>query len=181
MAGTEIDLDDLIAAIVASIDAAFPTFATVEAYREDRKELALPACLVTLSDFEAFDDPGTEQLALTTRFEVHVILGFRTSASRRAAPKLAAAVAHHINGSRWGQPVSPAVVSVIEPDDFAPELDEFEVWRIDWSQVVHVGASVWVDDGTLPTEVWGGWAPDIGPPNVGDYELIVSAPPEVDP
>lgn len=152
---TAIDLDALIDAILASIAAAFPVFETVEAYREDRRSLPAPACLVQLVDLEPdpASDPGTEQLAVTARFEAQVVLGFRTDAVRRAAPKLAAALALHIQRKRWGLPVEAATVTAIEPDEFSPDLDQFEVWRIDWQQVVHIGESVWNNDGTLPSVV----------------------------
>lgn len=171
---TEIDLDELTNAIVASIDAAFPVFATVEAYREDRRSLPAPACLVQLVDLEPDPeaDPGTEQLAVIARFEAQVVLGFREPNARRAAPKLAAALALHIQRKRWGLPVEAATVTAIEPDDFTPELDQFEVWRVDWQQIVHLGASVWTNDGTLPTVILTSFAPDIGTANEDDYKPV---------
>lgn len=170
---TAIDLDALIDAITASITAAFPVFATVEAYREDRKSLALPACLVQLVDLEPTDDIGTEQLPVVAHFEAQVILGFRTDAVKRAAPKLAASVALHIRARRWGQPVEPATVTAIEPDSFDPRLDEFEVWRVDWQQTIHIGPSIWGDDGMFPSQVLVAFAPDIGAPSEGEYQTIV--------
>lgn len=171
---TEIDLDALTDAIVASIAAAFPVFQTVEAYREERRTLPAPACLVQLVDLEPAPDadPGTEQLAVTARFEAQVVLGFREPNARRAAPKLAAALALHIQRKRWGLPVEAATVTAIEPDDFSPELDQFEVWRVDWQQIVHIGQSVWTNDGILPTELLIGYAPDVGTGNEGDYRPL---------
>lgn len=171
---TEIDLDELTDAIVASIASAFPVFQTVEAYREDRRSLPAPACLVQLVDLEPDPaaDPGTEQLAVVARFEAQVVLGFREANARRAAPKLAAALALHIQRKRWGLPVEAATVTAIEPDDFSPELDQFEVWRVDWQQIVHLGPSVWTNDGILPTEILIGYAPDIGPGNEAEYEPL---------
>lgn len=174
---TEIDLDALIDAITASIATAFPVFATVEAYREDRKSLPLPACLVQLVDLEPTDDIGTEQLPVIAHFEAQVILGFRTDAVKRAAPKLAASVARHIKAKRWGLPVEPATVTAIEPDTFDPRLDEFEVWRVDWQQIIHIGESIWNDDGTFPTDVLASFSPDIGEGNEGEYQAIVGGQP----
>lgn len=172
---TEIDLDALQDAIAASVAARFPEFATVEFWREDRKNIPAPACLMELVDLEPTDDPGTEQLAVIARFEAHVIVGFRTPAPKRAAPKVAAALALHIRAQRWGMPAQPAQVTAIEPDDFTPELDQYEVWRVDWQQTIHLGESVWTNDGTLPTEVLISFAPDIGPAHEGEYVPIEQA------
>lgn len=61
---TSIDLDELTDAIVGSIATAFPVFETVEAYREDRRSLPAPACLVQLVDLEPYpaSGPGTDQM-----------------------------------------------------------------------------------------------------------------------
>ncbi len=175
---TAIDLDELIDAQVASISGAFPDV-EVTAYDEERREFAMPACMLRVADFErdADGDIGTEQLVMLARFEAHVIVGFRAPAARTAAPKLALAIAHHIEGNRFGQPVSPAQVSVVEPDEFVPEMDRFVVWRVDWQQVVHVGASIWDNDGTLPTRVLASWAPDVGIPNEGRYQDVLEVEP----
>lgn len=170
---TEIDLDQLIDAITASIAGAFPTFATVEAYREDRKTLPLPACLVQLVDLEPTEDIGTEQLPVIANFEALVILGHRADAVKRAAPKLAASLALHIKSKRWGLPVEPATVTAIEPDNFDPRLDDFEVWRVDWRQIIHIGESIWDDDGSVPSSVLVSWVPRIGLENEDEYQPVV--------
>ena len=89
-------LADLHDAIVRAIRGQFPTLRTVEAYREDRKSLPTPACLVELSEKEAEDglDPGTGQLAVKARFEARLILGFRQEGCPKlAVRRLAAALA----------------------------------------------------------------------------------------
>lgn len=159
---TEIDLDDLFAAIAASIQAQFPVFALVESYPANRKAMPVPACIFELSDLEPMEDIGTEQLAVMARFEARIVMGFRTENVRRAVPKLAAALALHVRARRWGLPVEPAIVTAIEPDDFDPDLDQFEVWRVDWQQIIHIGPSVWDDGGVTPSEVMSGFGGDFG-------------------
>lgn len=173
---TAIDLDAMHDAIIASIQAAFPLLSTVDAYRDDRKNLALPAVLISLTDLEPDpgEDPGTEQLAAIARFDAQIVIGFRTANAKREIRNLAAALAHHIYGNRWGQPVEAARVTAIVPDDFSPELDRFEVWRIEWQQIVHIGTSIWNNDGEIPTQVLIGFAPDIGPGNEDKYVPIES-------
>ena len=170
---TALDLDALHDGIIASIRAAFPDLAAVEDYREDRQALPIPAVLIELTELEPSpdEDPGTEQLAALARFDAHIVLGFRTPQIKREIRKLAAALAFHIHGSRWGQRVGPAEVTAIAPDDFTPELDQFEVWRVEWQQLVHIGESVWRNDGATPVPVFS-WSPDIGPGNEVKYQPL---------
>lgn len=172
---TEIDLDGLTDAIVAAISVAFPVFAVVAAYREDYTSMPTPACLIELADLEPQPDIGTEQLPVMARFEARVVMGFRAPDVKRAVPKLAAALALCVNKSRWALPVEPAAVTAIERDEFDPDLDQFEVWRVDWQQTIHIGPSIWGDEGAPPSQVLGSWAPDIGPANEDEYVDIAEA------
>lgn len=176
-ADTEIDLDDLQDAIADQIAAAFPEFQTVEFYREerDRDRLPVPACLLELTGLEptADADPGTGQLAASARFEARIVIGFRTPNAKRAVRKLAAALAAFLHHRRWGRPVGPAQVIEATPDDFTPELDNCEVWRVEWEQVVHLGESVWIgSDAITPTDVRVSWVPRVGIPHEPDYERV---------
>lgn len=154
-ANTELDLDQLHQAIIDKIAAQFPEFVTVDDYSDDRTRLNTPACLVELTDMEGApdDDPGTEQLAVTARFEARIIIGFRQLNAKRQIRKLAAALGAFVHQQRWGLPVSPAELLTITPDEFSPELDQFEVWRVEWQQVVHLGLSVW-DGESFPARMY---------------------------
>ena len=176
---TAVDLDALHDAIVQSIGDSFPALQTVTTYHTDRQQLDLPAVLIELIELEPNpdDDPQTEQLPALARFEARIVVGFRETDVKREIRKLAAALAHHIHQERWAQPVGPAEVTAISPDDFSPELDQFEVWRIEWMHAVHIGESVWGDDGTPPVPVYS-WAPDIGPGNEDKYKEMPGFPVE---
>lgn len=170
----ELDLDALHNAIIDRLAAAIPDVVTVEAYSDDRRTLQAPAILVELEDFEAApdDNPGTEQLAVVARFSARIVIGFRTANAKRAIRKLAAAVGVVVHRNRWGLHVGPAEVLTITPDDFEPALDQFEVWRVEWQQPLALGAGVWVNDGSIPTEVLFSVVPDIGTDHEDDYEAI---------
>jgi len=163
---TALDVAALHAAVVAKLAARFPDL-HVEAYREDRTSLPLPALLVDLVDFEAAPeaDPGTEQLAMVARFEARVILGFRTPQAEIGVRSLAAALGAFIHLHRFGQPVGPGEVTLIAADEFAPELDRYVVWSVEWRHLVHLGTSVWTNDGTIPADVLYSWTPRVGPGN----------------
>jgi hypothetical protein len=169
-----LDLDALHTAIVDRLAAQFPAMQTVAAYPGDRTTLRAPAILVELEDFEGApdDNPGTEQLPVVARFSARIVIGFRTANAKREIRKLAAAVGVFVHRNRWGQHVGPAEVLTITPDDFEPALDQFEVWRVEWQQPLALGAGVWTNDGSIPTEVLFSVVPDIGPPNVDEYEPV---------
>ena len=185
-ADTHIDLEVLHSAIVADIKAAFPQLVTVEFYQDDpeaRKTLPIPACLLTISELEADNeiDPGTEQLAVVATFEAHFIINsIRTPRAAMAIRTLAAAFMAWLRKRRWTNPAEPTrklptgPANVVGgfPDDFTPELDKFEVWRVEWQQVIHLGESVWNDEGITPSEVYFSWLPEIGTGNEEDYEKV---------
>lgn len=175
-ADTQIDLDALHQAITDSIRQAFPSLQTVDEYPDDRRKVAVPAVLVELTELSAApdDDPGTGQLALEAQFEARYIIGFRGLAQARLIRSNAATLAHHIHRQRWGLPIEPARVTACMPDEFSPELDQYHVWRVEWSQIVHIGANEWIDNGITPSEVYVGVQPYIGPDHVEEYQRIVS-------
>jgi hypothetical protein len=178
-ANTYVDLGALHDAIVEDIKAQFPDMQTVEFYRtEERKGLQLPAIILNLAEFENEPDidPGTEQLAVTARFEAEIIMGFRTTNVKLEIRKFAAAIAAWMRKRRFTREnvhTGPAEVIGCYPDDFDPELDQYEVWRLEWAQVLHLGNSVWTNDGTIPTQVFAGYAPDIGNGHEPDYDRVI--------
>lgn len=173
---TEVDLGALHAAVRAAVAARFPELVTVESYREDRAQPPLPACLIEMEDMEPSDDtdPGTGQIALATRWRARLILGFRTPEAALAVRRMAAALAHLVHLNRWGQPVAPARVGIVGPDDFEPDLDRHAVWSVEWEQVVHVGESIWGGECPLPAEVLMGLAPEVGPEQEAAYDTVVA-------
>jgi len=181
---TEVDLAELHQAILADIRAAFPQFKTVAFYREetDRKPFPpadLPACLLELDVLEPQpdEDPQTEQLPVLAQFEARLVVGFRTPDAKMAIRLLAAQFATWLRRRRWNHPraITPklptgaAQVTACMADHFSPSLDQFEVWRVEWSQFLTLGATVWTNEGTIPTELWLGWAPAVGAEHEADY------------
>jgi len=173
---TEVSLDALHQAIIDAIQAKFPDLATVEFYREDRKGLQLPACLLELTEWENApndDDPQTEQLAVDARFEAHLILGFRTPEVKLAIRKLAASFGAFLRFKRWpGVSCGAAQVIGAYKDDFSPELDEYECWKVEWVQRITLGETVWKNDGTVPIAVFIGFTPEVGVPHVDKYVQV---------
>ena len=169
---TNTTLDAVHEGIVSTIREAFPQLKTVEAYRLDRKNLPVPACLIELTEMETGvdPDPGTEQLPVMARFEAQFVIGFRQGLKnpKLEVRKLAAAFAAFAKFQRWGCPIGPAEIVGIYGDDFDPELDQFEVWRVEWQQIIHLGTAIVWDDGVTPTPV-ASFSPDIGIDHENDY------------
>lgn len=190
-ANTEIELAVLHDAIVADIKAQFPDLVTVEFYRaeegqgdDERKTLPVPACLLELSEMttDPDRDPGTEQLAVTATFEARLIIdSFKTLNAKLSIRVLAAAFSAWLRLRRWNNPAvpgkclptGPAYVIGAYPDDFSPELDRYEVWRVEWQQEIHLGSTVWNDEGVTPSIPVFSWSPAIGPGHEDDYTEVL--------
>lgn len=182
-ANTNIQLDSLHTAIEDAIKAQFPDLATVEFYSEVRKNVPKPACLLELTEMDVTmdDDPGTEQLAVMASFEARLVIGFRDNdmKAKLEVRKLAGALAAwiHKTRNRWGLPVGPATVVGCYQDNFEPELDQYEVWRVEWQQTLHLGETIWTD-GTRPDGAFYSFTPDVGLGNEDKYRALdgVTAP-----
>jgi hypothetical protein len=174
---TECDLDALHATMESTIAAAFPALKRVSFDEIDRENVPVPCCFLDCADMDAdmdAHDPGTEQQAMTARYEARFVVGMRTPRAKQEARKLATAFAAFLRKQlRWPPAKSgPAHVIGCYRDDFHPVLDQYEVWRVEWTHVLHFGQSVWAGDGPQITEVFLGIAPEIGIPHVDDYVQV---------
>lgn len=181
MAAVEVTIGAYQGAVVDQIKAAFPVFQTVEFDREetDRDEIDasdLPAILLDLTEFEneSDDDRGTGQIPLRCRLEARILLGYKTTAAKTAARTAAANLALFLRLKRFtadGVKTEPAVVIGSYRDDFASQ-DRYTVWRVEWTQVLQVGADIFYSD-TLPVpEPVYSFSPDIGHGHEADYEHL---------
>jgi hypothetical protein len=181
-AETEVDLDQLHQSILSKISTQFPDLQTVEDYSQSRLRFTTPACFVELTQLDAGDsDPGTGQIQVAARFEAHLIISFRALDAKRAIRKLAGAFSVFLHNQRWGLPVGPAQFVSASPDEITgrgtnpDQLDQYEVWSIEWEQQIHLGQSVWAGDSTLISEIYVGFDPEIGPDHQDDYREILKA------
>lgn len=178
----ETDIVGLYAAIVAAISAQFPTLATVEFddAGEDRELPPVPACLLQLTEFEAEPDldPGTDQICVMARFEAELVLGFRTPEVKRSARVLAAAMCAFLHKLRHFPNGKAGAIEVLGawPSQFKPQLDQYEVWRVEWRQPLYLGESVWAAEaeGTTPSNPVYSWSPEIGTGHDDKYNETIS-------
>lgn len=166
-----IDLGLALDTVVAQLAAEFDTFKTVAAEDEARTKLAVPAIIVQISELEPDPDKDAHagQFPCLIRIEARVIMGHRTPKVRREVVKAAGAIAAFVHNSRLGVGWGGATVLAVEPDEFAPQADQFDIWRVEWAHSADIGSSYFVDEGVTPTEVLTSWSPDVGPDHEGDY------------
>ncbi|BBF76058.1 hypothetical protein [Acinetobacter ursingii] len=179
-----VDLTILHDTIELKLKAQFPQFKIVEFYREEeerrapKKEL-LPALLLDLTEFEldSENDAGSEQLPLIARFEARIIDTFDQDKAKLKIRTLATQLAYYMfKNKRFhalnNVAVGPVSIDAVTQDDFFPELDRFEVWRIDFSMQILIGDNIWKQTGEVPTSVYS-HSPHIGFGHEDDYKEIV--------
>lgn len=179
-ANSEMTLDALHTAITAAIAAAFPDFKTVEFYRDDEAEFATPACLLEMIEVEPRRDrdAGTQQLPALLRFDARIIMAKRSATVPLEIRKAAAALAAWLYLRRFPGVFTDEVdVIACEPDEFAPHLDRFTVWRVEFVALAFLGETAWKNDGTIPTDVRYSFAPNIGIGHESDYKPATGVEP----
>jgi hypothetical protein len=182
----QVSIDALQDSITADIQAAFPELKTVEFYGEQRSGMPVPACQLDIPEWQEFNspDPGTGQQPVMMRFEARFIIdGVKSQAGKRAIRRLSAAFSAWLYKRRWTDavnegkklPTGPAEFLGAYHDAFHAELDQFQVWRVEWQQIVHLGPLP-DESGTVPTQVFVGISPDIGTGNEPNYTEVTAAP-----
>ena len=100
--------------------------------------------------------------------------------AKREVRKLAMAFAAWLYLRRWtGIVTDSAHVKGCYRDDFNPDLDQYEVWRVEWTQVMYAGANAWADTSAplaAGDQVMAGYAPNIGAGNAPDYTQVFALP-----
>ena len=193
------DLAAFHAAIVSTSAVAFPG-THFEFYRADRKSLPFGSgepgqsprayCLLDLTEMDdAGSDPGTDQQALVAKIDAEIIVKSLQVDARLLVRQLAGGYAAFLRRQmRWpGVLNGPIMVTGCYKDDFSPELDQYEVWRVEWAQEIWLGSGVDVyvipagqtESGSPalaapPTQVLYSYVPLVGVPYKPDYTDTLS-------
>lgn len=160
-------------AIIQEITQQIAGFQTTGLYPKIRQAIKTPALFVDLASFEPGQDPGTGELALLARLEARVVVGQGDTAHMQVRT-LAAEVARVIHKNSFGLAVKPAELLAISPDGFAPQLEAYEVWQIEWQQELHLGTSIWQEDPALQQTIYLGFAPATGQQHQDKYVAVYS-------
>ncbi len=171
-----VDVAALHEAIKTAIIAAFPApvVATVDYYSRPGIEVPLPGIFFELDGIDpdgSSSHLGTGQWSCVLRFSAYVIATYKLGGKLQART-LATALAAIINQNNFGQSVGIADVHGIVEDAFHQDNHEYSVMRVDWLHKAIVGTVV-PDTTPIPSGVFLGIAPLIGPANVEDYIEIV--------
>ena len=106
-----------------------------------------------------------------TRFEARIILSARNSHAKLEVRKAAAALATFLNLHHWADVLADECqVIACEPDEFTPKLDRFEVWRVEWVNLVMLGHSAWQNEGKIPELPYYAFSPKVG--HLEDYTSL---------
>ncbi len=169
MVEPEFSLDQLYRAIEAVLRAQLPGLETVEVFPDIRDRIALPALFLEVAEFEPGQDPGTGETALELRMEARIIMPPERRGCHGQAVQLASQLAVLLRGQTWGLPVEPAAFTQSGRDWTKPELDGYEVWLVEWTQQVYLGAEEWPWPDEPPGTLRIGIDPDSGQGNEGQY------------
>ncbi len=174
-ADTNVTLDALHAAIEADLASRFPAFKTVGFYRDDESGIHSDARACAGNDrrrTRAGTGCGDRAMARAPALRGRVILSKHAPAAKLETRKAATALATYVYLKRWpGCATDEAQVIACEPDEFAPNVERFEVWRVEWVHLAFLGESVWTNEGNIP-EAFYSFAPDIGLAHKDDYRPL---------
>lgn len=178
MATLEAVHDAMVATITAHFD---DRIQTVAAYNPAwDTPLNTPAVLLELENFSEGQDLADGRVPLRCRFTAHCVLSWETPSIQMEIRNFGAEFFQLLRRNRWGLEKD----AISNPDgadagegEFQPKQDKkpgFESWAVSWEQTVYVGADEWETAYPLPTAVFLGWSPEIGPDNVEKYVEITA-------
>jgi len=143
---------------------------TIDYYSRVQNKITVPAIYFELVNVTGIQTTATGQLDATFKFSAYCILPFNTEFALVKTRALACQVAGIVHGERFGHPIQPADVKLIEPDNFESDNPQYETVRIDWEQDGLLGDDTFnVGEDFLPTEVYFGYAPYTGIANIDKY------------
>ncbi|WP_429885377.1 hypothetical protein [Geoalkalibacter halelectricus] len=170
-------------AAVAHLKIALPGLRTCEVYAGEfaggelsRASLAAPAVLVACLGATRGEQDGNEQYDFLCRYSAYCLTRHAGGREPRGvlAQELAEGVLAQVEGARFGES-GCGVARVVRLDNLYSEAFDkagVALWAVTWEQRVTLGADVWAHEGMLPTEIYLGIAPEIGPPHIDDYIKI---------
>ncbi|SMG65601.1 conserved hypothetical protein [methanotrophic bacterial endosymbiont of Bathymodiolus sp.] len=124
-------------------------------YPRRMDEVTLPAVFVDLVELEPDTDPGTDELALITHWEVRVIVSESQKETDKIIRSLILSIMIWLFSHSWPQKnIGRAQIKQAAPDHFSPELQGHIIWLIEWTHSIRVGDSVWYGKGVVPKQVF---------------------------
>lgn len=140
----------------------------VHIYPEIEGKLETPCALFAVTGFgESGEDDGTGRFFPQLQCELFVVVDMETENSQRLVRDAAMALSMHIHDCRFGLKIKGAKWTSAQPDGFVPELDEYDVWSIQFTQDVEIGEVL--ISAPVVNEKKVSMSPDIGREHEEDY------------
>jgi hypothetical protein len=168
--------------IVTDLRNRFPELKTCEVRDGgiDPEELArvaarTPAMFVSVVAIPTVESVGTEQTDALMELSIDVVTKSAPQLPRGAAARnLVDALLGLLPNARWGMTGVGEVSAVTAENHYSKILDGAGValWSVTWRQVNRLGTDIWDVSGVMPTELYVGLEPELGPDHVIDYDLV---------
>ncbi|WP_227317439.1 hypothetical protein [Cedecea davisae] len=148
-----------------------------DSYPEEKTQLATPAVFLSVASWGPGNGASTGQSSVTLECEMYIVCD-RSATTEITRPAVfvqscAADLTQWIAGHTFNiEGLEGAVFKGAEPDAFDPNLDDYLVWRIDFSQDTVMGEDAFVRSGAPLSGVFLGKAPEVGAAHVDDYRQI---------
>jgi hypothetical protein len=168
--------------VKADLQAAFPAVRSIELHSGDvnaaevqRLAPSSPTLLISIGSIgesESVGD-GTELLPLTV--VVYVMTKDQPRLSRfEAALNLVESLHERVNDNNFDFDGARTAKNIAAKNLFSGDIERQKValWAVRWTQNVLVGESLFDDDGVVPTDLYVGITPDIGPGHEQDYVKV---------
>ncbi|MCY1698659.1 hypothetical protein OVA10_11445 [Lelliottia sp. SL45] len=149
----------------------------VGAYPELKTALVTPALYFAINAWSRAD-AGTDQLHVDTDCSVYLAVNRSLEiagnmSAELYARDLADELTCLVDAQTFGLNIEPSVFVSAEVDEFDTEMDDYHLWRIDFSVQLPVGVDPH-DIARAPLkQVWLGKAPDIGCEHEEDYLALL--------
>lgn len=149
----------------------------IGSYPKVKTGLVTPALYFAVNAWSRADT-GTDQLHVDVDCSIYLAVNRSLDIEGGASPELYARdladdLTCLVDAQTFGLEIEPSVFVSAEVDEFDPEMDDYHVWRIDFSVLLPVGVDPH-DIARAPLkQAWLGKAPDIGEGHEEDYLALL--------
>ena len=137
------ELAELHGAIARTIQAEMPDVVHVEAFPDLEARFRVPALFFGLTEFRPGPDTGTGKTAVHGKFNALILV----DSVRKHAPLqsmwIATRLATLLRGQYWDLEFVDCAEDVHAEPTSNPQLEQFVVWSVSWTQVFHIGECEW--------------------------------------
>lgn len=164
------ELTTLHEAITATIATGMPQLETVEAYGAVDENTALPALAYGITGMQPGIDAGDGRTCVLATFEALITLDRDVDQAGLQVTLLAAQLTELLNKQFWALSFVEGARNV-EACRVAATADNLlhVAWKVQWQQVLYLGAAQWLWPDEPPGSAVFGFEPDTGPGNESHY------------